>query len=69
MVVLDGQLPPKLRWLTHPLMPLIRWPLERTVLGDPDMRSIEALEQLGSEVHLAWFRRGTYFVAQLLKSQ
>lgn len=69
MVVLDGQLPPRLRWLTRPLMPLIRWTLERTVLGDPDMRPIEALEQLGSEVHLEWFRRRTYFVAQLLKSQ
>jgi hypothetical protein len=67
--VLDGQLPPKFQWLSRPLMPLIRWTLERTVLGDPDMRPMEELQKLGPVVHVEWFRGRTYFVAQLIKDQ
>lgn len=67
LVLLDGQLPPSLRWFTRPLMPLIRWVLERTVLGDPDMRPIEALRELGVEPEIHWFRHRMYFAAEITK--
>jgi len=66
LVVLDGQLPPNLRWLTRPVMPLIRRFLEATVLGDPDMRPMEAMGQL-APVDVDFFRGEAYFVARLLK--
>lgn len=67
MVVLDGRLPPRFAWLSRPLMPLIRWFLEQTVLGDPDMKAMEHMETLGVPVDLKWFRAGTYYVAKLQK--
>ena len=47
-------------------MPLIRQFLEATVLGDPDMRPIEAMELL-AKVEVEFFRGGSYFVARLIK--
>ena len=66
LVVLDGQLPPNLRWMTRPMMPLIRRFLDATVLGDPDMRPMEAMGQL-APVDVEFFRSEAYFVAQLRK--
>ena len=63
LVVLDAQIPPTLKWITRPLMPAIRWFLERTVLGDPDMRPLEHLADLGGHMEVEWFRGRTYFVA------
>ena len=67
IVVVDGRLPPRLAWLTKPLMPAIRWFMEQTVLGDPDMRPMEQLETLRVPVAVEWFRAGTYYVASLHK--
>lgn len=67
IVVVDGRLPPRFAWLSRPLMPLIRWFLEQTVLGDPDMQAMEHMETLGVPVDLEWFRAGTYYVAKLQK--
>ncbi|MEZ4737854.1 MAG: class I SAM-dependent methyltransferase [Flavobacteriales bacterium] len=67
LVVLDGQLPPRLSWITRPAMPAIRWFLEHTVLGDPDMRPLELLADLGGHMEVEWFRGRTYFVACVTK--
>lgn len=63
LVVLDGRLPPRFRWLTKPAMPAIRWLLENTVLGDPDMDAAWELERSGMPCRVKWFRGKTYFVA------
>lgn len=66
-VVLDGRLPPRLNWLTRRTMPLIRWLLERTVLGDPDMDPSKEVARAGLSHQLQWFRGGTWFVATMEK--
>jgi SAM-dependent methyltransferase len=67
-VVLDGRLPPRLNWLTRRTMPVIRWLLERTVLGDPDMDPSKEVARAGLTHQLRWFRGGTWFVATMEKS-
>lgn len=67
LVVLDGQLPPRLSWITGPALPAIRWFLAHTVLGDPDMRPLELLADLGGHMEVEWFRGRTYFVARTTK--
>lgn len=67
LVILDAQLPPGMRWFTRPLMPVIRWFLETTVLGDPDMEIQQALETLQRPVSTVYMLRRTYFVARVLK--
>ncbi|MBV6403414.1 MAG: Ubiquinone/menaquinone biosynthesis C-methyltransferase UbiE [Flavobacteriales bacterium] len=67
-VVLDGRLPPRLNWLTRRTMPVIRWLLERTVLGDPDMDPSNEVVRAGRSHQLHWFRGGTWFVATMEKS-
>ncbi len=67
MVVLDGQLPPSSRALVRPVLPTIRWFLESTVLGDPDMEPLVLLKDLGQPVNVAHMRGGAYFVAQVIK--
>lgn len=66
-VVLDGRLPPQLNWLTRRTMPVIRWLLERTVLGDPDMDPSKEVARAGLSHQLQWFRGGTWFVATMEK--
>ncbi len=68
MVIVDGRLPPRLTWLTKPLMPVIRWFMEQTVLGDPDIQPMKELETLGVPIEVEWFRFGAYYVAVLRKS-
>lgn len=68
MVVVDGRLPPRLAWLTKPLMPVIRWFMEQTVLGDPDIQPMKELATLGVSVAVEWFRFGAYYVAVLRKT-
>ncbi|MGV9012304.1 MAG: class I SAM-dependent methyltransferase [Flavobacteriales bacterium] len=65
IVVLDGRVPPRFLWLTKPAMPAIRWILENTVLGDPDMDAASELERTGLQFRVEWFRGKTYFVATL----
>ena len=67
LVVMDGQLPPRLSWITRPAMPAIRWFLEHTVLGDPDMRPLELMAELGAPLEVEWFRGRTYFVVHVSK--
>lgn len=68
LVVLDGQLPPVVpRWVFQPLLPFIRKFLEATVLGDPDMKTIEVIRGLGAEVQIERSRLGTYFIACVTK--
>lgn len=67
LVVLDGRLPPRMSWLTKPMLPVIRWLLERTVLGDPDMDASKELIKTGLPHRVEWFRSGTYFSACLRK--
>ncbi|MEO8069668.1 MAG: methyltransferase domain-containing protein [Flavobacteriales bacterium] len=69
LVVADAQLPPRTAFLLKPLLPLIRWFLERTVLGDPDMRPIEELRRLGPPVHVQRMRMGFYFIATVIKPE
>lgn len=68
-VVLDGRLPPRLSWLTKPALPAIRWFLDHTVLGDPDMDPSEELRRSGIPHRIRWFLGGTYFVACLEKQR
>lgn len=68
IVVRDAQLPPRLSFITKPAMPLIRRFLEATVLGDPDMRPLDSLEELGHPVHVRYLRGGAYFVARVTLS-
>lgn len=67
VVVVDAQLPPRAAFLLKPLLPLIRWFLEHTVLGDPDMRPIEELRRLGPPVQVRQWRLGFYFIASVVK--
>ena len=67
LVILEGQLPPSLHRITTPLLPAIRWFLEHTVLGDPDMRPLQELEQLGVPYTVEFMRGRTYFVVTLRK--
>ncbi len=67
LVVLDAQLPPSLSWLTQPLMPVIRWILETTVLGDPDIELRQELDKLQQPVSVTYMLRRTYFVARVIK--
>ena len=67
LVVLDGRLPPRIAWLTKPMLPVIRWLLEQTVLGDPDMDVSQELLKTELPLRTEWFRSGTYFVACLTK--
>ena len=48
-------------------MPFVRWFLENTVLGDPDMRPIAELEQLGVPLDIEELRGGLYFIASVTK--
>ena len=66
LVVADAHLPPRAALLLKPLMPLIHWFQEATVLGDPAMRPIEELGRLGAPVHVQR-SRGFYFVASMIK--
>ena len=66
LVVLDGQVPPCLVRCTRPIMPLIRRFLEATVLGDPDMRPVDAVRRL-APVEVEYFRGGAYFVISASK--
>lgn len=67
LVILDGRLPPRFHWLTRATMPVIRWLLEQTVLGDPDVDASLELERSGVPSEVKWFRGKTYFVACLSK--
>jgi demethylmenaquinone methyltransferase/2-methoxy-6-polyprenyl-1,4-benzoquinol methylase len=67
LVVLDAQLPPQFKRITKPLMPAIRWFLEHTVLGDPDMDTLEGMAQLRAPMDVERFRGGTYFVVRMEK--
>ncbi len=68
LVVLDGQLPSSIpQWILRPCMPLIRTFLEATVLGDPDMPTLDVLRVLGAEVDVERTRSGTYFIARITK--
>ena len=67
LVILDGRLPPRFRWFTRAAMPAIRWLLEQTVLGDPDMDVSLEPERSGVPYEVKWFRGKTYFVACLSK--
>jgi ubiquinone/menaquinone biosynthesis C-methylase UbiE len=69
LVVVDAQLPPRAAFLLKPLLPLIRWFQESTVLGDPDMRPIEELRRLGQPVHVQRMRAGFYFIASVIKPE
>lgn len=69
LVVLDARIPPPMERITRPFLPAIRWFLEQTVLGDPDMRPLVALEQLGAPVALNTMRWGAYFVATVQKPE
>ncbi len=51
------------------MLPLIRWFLESTVVGDPDMRPIEELQRLGAPVHVRRWRMGFYFDAVVIKPE
>lgn len=68
IVVRDAQLPPQLSFITKPAMPLIRRFMEATVLGDPDMRPLVSLEELGHPVQVRYLRGGAYFVARVTLS-
>ncbi len=69
LVVVDGQLPPRAASLLKPMLPLIRWFQEATVLGDPDMRPIEELGHLGPAIQVQRSRMGFYFIASVIKPE
>lgn len=66
LVVADAHVPPRAAFLLKPIMPLIHWFQEATVLGDPAMHPIEELGRLGPRVHVQR-SRGFYFIATVIK--
>lgn len=67
LVVADAQLPPRLAPVLKPVLPLIRRFQEATVLGDPDMRPLQLLQQLGPPVQVEELRGRSYFIASVTK--
>lgn len=67
LVVLDAQIPKRIRPWVRPIMPLIRSFMERTVLGDPDMEPMLELKKLGSPVQVEYMRWGAHFIAHIEK--
>ncbi|MFZ1333519.1 MAG: methyltransferase domain-containing protein [Flavobacteriales bacterium] len=67
LVVLDVQIPVRIRPWAGPAMPLIRSFMERTVLGDPDMDPIAELKKLASPIQVEYMRGGAHFIAQIEK--
>jgi ubiquinone/menaquinone biosynthesis C-methylase UbiE len=66
-VVLDGRLPPRYAWLTTRVMPAIRWVMEHSLLGDPDMDPSVEVERSGLPHRIRWSRGDTWFVATVEK--
>lgn len=68
-VVQDGRLPPRYAWLTARTMPAIRWVMEHSLMGDPDMDPSVEVARTGLPHRIRWSRGGTWFVATLEKAE